>query len=89
MVETYTRNTPSFLLFDEFSAHRTDDVLQYCKDINVQTLFIPGGFTSSFQPLDVCVNKPLKGFLREEWSNWWATSVPDFTVMEIGESRLI
>ncbi len=28
---------------------------------------IPGGCTSKVQPLDVCLNKPFKGVLRQRW----------------------
>lgn len=31
---------------------------------------IPGGLTSVVQPLDVCLNKPLKDRLREKWTTW-------------------
>ena len=34
---------------------------------NIDLVIIPGGCTSKIQPLDVCLNKPLKSVVRKKW----------------------
>ncbi len=55
----------ALLLIDSFSAHETDEFLALARDNNVDVSIIPGGCTSKVQPLDVCLNKPFKGVLRQ------------------------
>jgi len=43
---------------------------------------IPGGLTSQLQPLDVSVNKPLKGFMHEEWAKWIEAPTHHVTLAE-------
>lgn len=31
---------------------------------------IPGSLTSVVQPHDVCLNKPFKDTMKDQWSNW-------------------
>jgi hypothetical protein len=45
--------------FYSFKAHQTDEVLENFDEIQVESLTIPGGFTSVLQPLDVSINKRL------------------------------
>jgi hypothetical protein len=35
---------------------------------------IPGGYTGSVQVLDKGVNKPLKGYLRDQFEEWMCTN---------------
>ena len=46
---------------------------------------IPGGLTSQLQPLDVSVNNPFKGFMREEWTKW--TEAPTHHVTPTGRVK--
>ncbi|RHY32592.1 hypothetical protein DYB32_002424, partial [Aphanomyces invadans] len=55
------------LLWDDFSAHFTDDVVAYAKSINVVLEKIPPGYTWICQPADVAWNRPLKVRLRQQW----------------------
>ena len=34
---------------------------------NSNVIVIPGGFTSIIQPMDKCINKPFKTYMRQEW----------------------
>ena len=58
--------TRSLMVWDSFHCHLMESVKrkmqkEHCTDIAV----IPGGLTSVIQPLDVCLNKPLKDRLRQ------------------------
>ena len=57
---------PSLLVWDMFSAHKTEEVKRSAKEQAV----IPRGLTSVLQPLDVCLNKPFKDRIRKMWSEW-------------------
>ncbi|RHY85095.1 hypothetical protein DYB31_014952, partial [Aphanomyces astaci] len=48
------------LLWDDFSAHFTDDVVAYAKEINVLLERIPPRYTWICQSADVAWNRPLK-----------------------------
>lgn len=63
-------NGSGILLMDEFAAHKTDNIIELLIDRGINPLFIPAGFTSVLQPLDVSVNKPLKAFYAEYWNEW-------------------
>ena len=44
---------PVLLLWDDFSAHWTEQVAQHAEDLNVFLLKVPPGLTSVCQPADV------------------------------------
>ncbi|RHY98235.1 hypothetical protein DYB31_015653, partial [Aphanomyces astaci] len=58
---------PVLLLWDDFSAHFTDDVVAYAESINVILERIPPRYTWICQPADVAWNRPLKSQLRQKW----------------------
>lgn len=45
-------------------SHKTPAVLNQLRKHNIMSSLIPGGCTSLVQPLDVAINKPLKGIIR-------------------------
>ena len=54
----------------QFKAHVTESTKRHASKLKAHIAVIPGGLTSQLQPLDVSVNKPFKGFMHEEWSQW-------------------
>ena len=58
------------LIFDAFSAHLTDKVKGKLIGNNSDISKIFPGYTSKFQPMDVCINKPFKGILRKCWTKY-------------------
>ncbi|RHY80466.1 hypothetical protein DYB31_014031 [Aphanomyces astaci] len=55
------------LLWDDFSAQFTEEVVAYAESINVVLERIPPRFTWVCQPADVAWIRPLKSALRENW----------------------
>ena len=64
---------------DDFSAHKTENVLNSLKEMKIDVSVIPGGFTSVLQPLDVSLNKPFKDFYRQLWNEWMDSPNPVYT----------
>ena len=57
-------------IFFLYRAHITSKVKQRFREINTIPVVIPGGCTSKIQPLDVCLNKPFKSYVRRYWSDY-------------------
>ena len=56
--------TMKYLIMDKCTTHKKESVLQVLKNNKVLVSLIPGGGTSIFQPLYVCINKPFKNYIR-------------------------
>jgi hypothetical protein len=63
------------LVNDAFRAHITDSVTRSLHKANVSVVVIPGGCTSKIQPIDVCLNKPIKDMVRGEWEAFLLSQV--------------
>ena len=64
---TVERADKTYLLMDEFLVHL---MTSYCNAINEcgsEVDYILGGYTSRLQVMDVGVNKPFKGYVREAY----------------------
>jgi hypothetical protein len=79
ILKPYLKGRPCLLILDKLKAHKTDFVLNYMKKKNIQQFLIDAGFTSELQPVDVCINGPLKRELRGQWEKWNAESAAIFT----------
>ena len=50
-------NHPALLIFDNFKAQCTNDLLKFLDDKNIHVVLIPANCTDKLQPLDLSVNK--------------------------------
>jgi hypothetical protein len=73
----YIKNEPSHLIFDSFSCHMVREVMEALNKGRCVTSVIPGGITSVLQPLDVCLNKPFKNHIRNDWVRFMYESVSE------------
>lgn len=70
----------ALLIMDSFKSHFQPEIIQYLeKSCKTDVIAIPPKGTSYLQPLDVSINFPFKQALRSQWSDWFATSTPEFT----------
>ncbi len=60
----------AYLILDECRSHMTADVRKAFADCNTEVDLIPGGYTSTLQPLDVGLNKPFKGYVSDNFTDW-------------------
>ncbi|RHZ31113.1 hypothetical protein DYB37_012119 [Aphanomyces astaci] len=71
LADTTGKKHPLFLkvilLWDDFSAHFTDEVVTYAESINVILERVPPHFIWCCQPADVAWIRPLKATLRDRW----------------------
>ncbi|GFX40387.1 pogo transposable element with KRAB domain [Trichonephila clavipes] len=64
------RNPQSLLVWDMFRSHLTDNTKKLLTECKTDIAVIPRGLTSLVQPLDVCINKPFKQNLKQQWNIW-------------------
>ncbi|RHY18407.1 hypothetical protein DYB32_010384 [Aphanomyces invadans] len=65
------------LLWDDFSAHFSEDVIERAKSLNVVLEKIPPTFTWMCQPADVAWMKPLKAAMRSQWVTYMRREIQD------------
>ncbi len=59
-------NQPTCLLMDSCTVHETAAIKGALGNHATKVLYIPRGFTSHLQVLDVGVNKPFKHYMRQQ-----------------------
>lgn len=65
------KDKPYLMIWDSFQCHKDKGLIDIMlEDYDTQVEIIPGGCTSVLQPLDVGINKPLKGKIRKEFQTW-------------------
>ena len=64
-------------LFDVFTAHRCDTVLEKLHQNHIHQVFIPAGCTGELQPLDVSVNEQFKAPMKAHFTGWYSTEVKE------------
>lgn len=69
-VELAPRGIVPILFLDSYRCHMMTSVVEVIQDLGVEVEHIPGGCTGLVQPVDVGINKPLKGHIRESWEDW-------------------
>ena len=67
------------LAWDSYEAHMTEDVKLCLKEINTESVIVPGGCTKHIQAPDVVWNKPFKQKVAELYDEWLSNGVHEFT----------
>jgi hypothetical protein len=60
-----------FLILDKATSHYNENVIKRLTTPYSDVTFIPGGMTRFFQPLDISVNKPFKGALKNKYVSYY------------------
>ena len=66
---------PALVLFDNFKAQCTSNLLTLLDQNNINVVLIPANCTDHLQPLDVSVNKAVKNQLRTQFQSWYARQI--------------
>lgn len=67
---TSRRLKRTLLILDSFSAHMVSSVTDAFMELGTEIEFIPGGCTSSVQPVDNGINKPVKDRQRSKYQEY-------------------
>ena len=72
LVQVYRKEGDRHLLIvDSYKPHKSEDSVRVANErCKADVLIIPGGCTSIVQPMDKCINKPLKESIRGSWQTW-------------------
>ena len=65
----------TYLLKDEFSVHLMASCSNQIKGFGSTIDYILGGYTSKLQEMDVGVNKPFKGYVRQAYENFMTGNI--------------
>ena len=66
---------PALLLFDNFKAQCTENLLKLLDTINIYVVIIPANCTDRLQPLDLSIHKAAKEFLCGKFQEWYAMQI--------------
>ena len=62
-------NYPAVAIFDHFiKGQLTERITQVLEENNIQSVLIPAAFTGELQPMDISVNKVIKSFVHNKFS---------------------
>ena len=56
----------AYLLLDNFAAHTSEDIVNLCRENNIELVYLVPNSTHIFQPLDLCLFSAFKARLRTE-----------------------
>ena len=61
---------PLLLVLDLYRVCLMGSVVNRIQEMGIEVLHIQGGCTYLCQPVDIGINKPLKGAMRAKWEAW-------------------
>lgn len=73
------------LAWNSYECHMMQSVKEALHQINVDQVIVPGGCTKYVQAPDVSWNRPFKALVSEQYGEWMASDVQEFT--EAGNMR--
>ena len=62
-------NHPAIAIFNNFCGQTTADILSHLKSHNIVPLQLPANCKDKLQPSDILVKKPIKDYLKTDFSN--------------------
>ena len=62
-------------IFDHFKVQLTEKVSCCLKENNIHSVLISIAYTGGLQPMDIFVNKAIKSFLHNKFSEWYSEQV--------------
>jgi hypothetical protein len=68
----------SMCILDSFRGRNTEEVKKILKSRNTDQVIIPGGLTSMLQQFNVCINRPFKAVLKEQYTRWMAAGEHEY-----------
>ena len=71
----YNDQTPALIIMDNFKGQVTKNVIDLLEENHLDVCLLPPNTTDLLQPMDISINKPLKGFLRDKFAHWCAEQV--------------
>jgi DDE superfamily endonuclease len=69
-IQQQNPNGVTYLILDECRSHMTKEVKEAFQACNTEVDFVPGGYTSKCQPMDVGINKPFKNGVTLAFNSW-------------------
>ena len=66
---------PAVVLFDNFSDQCTEKILKLLDANNINCVIIPANSTDQLQPMDLSINKCVKGYLRKQFQECHAGEI--------------
>ena len=71
----YPDERMSFIIMDTFKGQDNDEVAKLCRKNNCALIIAKHNLTNKFQPLDITVNNPAKGFIKDKYNMWYTEQV--------------
>ena len=71
----YPDEQMSFIIMDTFKGQDNDEVAKLCRKNNCALIIATHNLTNKFQPLDITVNNPAKGFIKDKYNMWYTEQV--------------
>jgi hypothetical protein len=93
-------DAPFIFYFDNYAAHRTDEVKAALVASTIQVVWFPPNHTDALQPMDTGFNGPLKAELRTLYTEWFNSKVltqlrerrdgssPDFSMIDTTKATM-
>ena len=80
------------MIFDSLNAQKTDDCIEFASELDIESIFLPGGCTDLLQPIDKHIGAWFKQQLKKLWTKFFKKKFeedPNFEVPDHQKRVLI
>lgn len=67
----------ALVIFDVFHGQTIDEVHELLEENHISVVLVPSNCTDKLQPLDLLMNKPAKGHLKQKFHKWYDEKVTE------------